>query len=254
MNQAIEIIREAGKMMLGSGQVPVYEKQGHANFVTQMDRDVQVFLIENLQRSYPQARFFAEEKENELMDDGAYFVIDPIDGTLNFIHKRSASAISVAWVENHKPLWGIIFDPYQNKLYTARKGEGAFENGKKMQVAATPFEKALTGFGTSPYRADLAKASMEYAYQFLRETADLRRGGSAAIDLCDVAAGRSDIFFELVLSPWDFAAGALIVEEAGGKIAQTDGSPLTFDKNCSVLAASDTCYEPAKAVFGGNNF
>lgn len=249
MDQAVKIIKEAGKMMLTDEGVPVFEKQGHANFVTQMDKDVQDFLIANLQKAYPKAKFFAEEKENQRMDEGAYFVIDPIDGTLNYIYKRSASAISVAFVQNRKPLWGIVYDPYQNKLYTAKKGEGAFENGKRMKVGQNPYEKALTAFGTSPYNANLAKESMLCAYRFLRETADLRRSGSAAIDLCDIAGGRSDIFFELTLSPWDFAAGALIVEEAGGIITQTSGSPLVYDQNCSLLAASAVCYHQAKAVF-----
>ena len=248
IHQVKKLVLEAGKMLLQDRPLEVFEKEGHGNFVTQMDKDVQAFLISNLQKNYPQVRFFAEEKENEPMDEGSYFVIDPIDGTMNFMRDRRASAISIGFIENRQPLWGIVYDPFQNRFFHAIKGEGAYENGKAITVATTPFKNALTLFGTTPYDGALAQKTMTIACQFLLQTADIRRNGAASLDLCDVASGRGDVFFELSLSPWDFAAGALIIKEAGGIITQVDGSPITFDQSCSAVAGSPLCYSRALEI------
>ncbi len=249
ISQVKQLMIKAGEMMVSSPQAKVFEKEGHGNFVTQMDKDVQSFLMEGLGKLYPDVAFFAEEKENDPMGEGKYFVIDPIDGTMNYMLKRQASAVSVALVEKREPVWGLVYDPYKKVMYQGIKGEGAYANGEKIKVGNRAFEKALTAFGTAPYESDLAEKTMAIALGFLRETADLRRVGAATLDFCDLATGKSDVFFELVLSPWDFAAGALIAAEAGAIVSQTNGEPLLYDRPTSLLAASPTCYQGALAIF-----
>lgn len=234
--------------MLSFDRFEVYQKEGHANFVTQADMEVQAFLLDKLHKAVPEAAFFAEEKENEALTDGLTFVIDPIDGTTNFMRRRRCSCISVALLKNKQPILGVIFNPYANELFDAEKGKGAFLNGKPIHVSSQGFENALVSIGTSPYDAELAKKTMRTAERFLLLAADLRRTGSAAIDLCDVACGRSDVFWEWKLSPWDFAAGALLVMEAGGMIGSPGKGTLSFGQRTPVLAANPLCYEKAEEL------
>ena len=242
------IILEAGDKMLGFDRPEVYQKEGHANFVTQADIEVQAFLMEKLAKAAPEAVFLAEEKENEALTDKLTFVIDPIDGTTNFMRGRKCSSISVALLENQKPVLGAILNPYTKELFHAEKGKGAFLNGQPIHVSDQEFSKALVSIGTSPYDSVLAGKTMKAAEKFLLAAGDLRRTGSAAIDLCDVACGRSDIYWELILSPWDFAAGALIVTEAGGLILSPGRGELRFDRRAPVLAANPLCIEQAKEM------
>lgn len=252
MNQTMiktieRIAREAGRQMTASEAAEVYTKAGHANFVTSCDLSIQRYLSEALGKLLPEAAFFGEETKNAPMGDGLTWVVDPIDGTLNFIHGRDASCIAIALLENKKPIVSAVYDPYRDAFYHARAGQGAFCGERRLRVATTPFERSVASFGTSPYNAEKADISMDIARRLLRGCADIRRVGSAELDLCDVAAGRSDLFFELVLSPWDFAAGALLVTEAGGRFHRLDGA-LRFDVPIGVLAATQPCFEPALAL------
>jgi myo-inositol-1(or 4)-monophosphatase len=248
LKNLLDIMLAAGEKMLGFDRPEVYQKEGHANFVTQADIGVQAFLMEELKKAVPEAAFFAEEKENEALTDALTFVIDPIDGTTNFIRGRKCSSISVALLENKEPVMAAILNPYTKELFHAEKGKGAFFNRQPIHVSRQGFTNAMVSFGTSPYDSVLASKKMRAAEKFLLEAGDLRRTGSAAIDLCDVACGRSDIYWELILSPWDFAAGALIVKEAGGLIGSPGRRKLSFDQKTPVLAANPLCYEQANEI------
>ena len=246
--QFAQLMRQAGTMLLDRSSFTVFEKEGHANYVTERDKEVQSFLMEGLAKILPEATFFAEEKENAALGSEPTFLIDPIDGTLNFMHGREASAISVALLENSQPIWGGIYQPYTGRLFHARRGDGAFCNDTPIHTANNPFHKGVTAFGTAPYNTELHPTTLRAAGLFLAETADLRRTGSAALDLCDVACGRSDVYWELMLSPWDYGAGALILTESGGMVSRADGSPLSFECPGTVLAASPACYEKALSL------
>jgi myo-inositol-1(or 4)-monophosphatase len=248
LKNMLHIILEAGDKMLGFDRPEVYQKEGHANFVTQADIEVQAFLMEKLAKAVPEAVFFAEEKENEALTDALTFVIDPIDGTTNFMRGRKCSSISVALLKNREPVLAAILNPYAKELFHAEKGKGAFLNGQPIHVSGQEFQKALVSMGTSPYDSVLAAKTMKAAEKFLLAAGDLRRTGSADIDLCDVACGRSDIYWELILSPWDFAAGALIVTEAGGMICSPGSGALRFDQKTPVLAANPICFEQAEKM------
>ena len=246
MKQKLQaIIREAGEIILNAEAFRVEAKEGHANFVTSVDEEVQRFLTEKLLALLPGSELIGEEQENAPLSDAPTWVIDPLDGTTNFIHNYHFSSVSVALLQNGRPVIGAVLQPYTGELYYAEKGKGAFLNDKPIHVSSTPIEQALVGFGTSPYEAELAEKSMQAALMFLRRSADVRRCGSAALDLAYVAAGRQDVFFELILRPWDYAAGALLVTEAGGCFAQPQLSGQNFGQTTAIMAANANCFETA---------
>ena len=240
------IAREAGRIILGFGEFRVEEKEGHGNFVTTVDCAVQDYLFAALTELLPGSRFIGEEQENEQLTDAPTWVIDPVDGTCNLIHNYRQSAVSIALLENQQPVLGAVYQPYTDELFFAVKGWGATLNGEKISVSQHPFDHALVCFGTSPYYPQLAEKSMKLALAFLLNTADVRRSGSAALDLASVACGRQDVYFEITLKPWDFAAGALLVTEAGGKLMMPfEDGDIRFDCSRGILVANALCAEPA---------
>ena len=216
-----------------------------ANLVTVYDTAVQEYLIRELLLAYPDARFLAEEQDNDpaVLSSPRCFIIDPIDGTANFIHGYRRSAISLAMLEHGEIVFGAVYDPYLFEMFTAERGCGALCNGEPIRVSDRTPEHAMTVFGPAPYYKDtLGAKTFTLAEALYRKTRDIRRSGSAALDLCYLAAGRCDIFFELTLSPWDIAAGILLIREAGGVITSLDGSPISLAGGSPVLAANPACY------------
>ncbi len=246
MKQELQaIIRQAGEIILNAETFRVEQKEGHANFVTSVDEEVQRFLIRELQKLLPDSCIIGEEQENDALTTSPTWVVDPLDGTTNFIHNYRFSAISVALLENSVPVAGVVYQPYTQELFYAEKGKGAFLNDQPIHVSSTPIEHALVGFGTSPYNVELAEKSMNAALHFLKHAADVRRCGSAALDLAYVAAGRQDVYFELILRPWDYAAGSLLVQEAGGCFAMPTLEKADYGQTTAVLAANPQCMKMA---------
>jgi len=234
-----EVVRECGKYILNADRsaIAIDSKAGPANFVTEYDKKVQDLLEENLMKIVPDAKFVGEEENSEkVTENGKYFVVDPIDGTTNFIKDYHVSCISVALIEDGKVQIGIIYNPYLDEMYWAQRGMGAYCNDKKIQVSDQPLSNGIVLFGTAPYYEELNQLSFQMAYDYFKQALDIRRSGSAALDLCAIAAGRAELYFELRLSPWDYAAGSLIVEEAGGIVTTVEGEVISLDKPCSVLA------------------
>ena len=243
------IAREAGRIILSHGAFDVEQKEGHANFVTTVDKGVQDYLSAALRKALPDSRFIGEEQENDALTDASTWIIDPVDGTTNLIHNYRQSAVSIALCEGGQPVLAAIYQPYTDEYFFAEKGRGATLNNTPIHVSATPYSRALVGFGTSPYNAALAQRSLDLALTFLTDCADIRRSGSAALDLAHVACGRLDVFFELSLSPWDYAAGALLVTEAGGQFMMPFSKEgLRFDQPQGVLAANAVCTEKVLTV------
>jgi myo-inositol-1(or 4)-monophosphatase len=247
----ISLLRRAGEIMLSAHEVSHNEgggvkvKPGTANFVTVYDVAVQEFLINAIKEEIPDAVFIAEEKENDsavLMGEHC-FIIDPIDGTTNFIHDYKRSSISLAMISRGETVFGAVYDPYLNELFHAEKGKGAYLNETPIHVSDREIGYAVVAFGTCPYYKDtLADNTFALAKDLFLVTSDVRRPGSAALDLSYVAAGRNDLFFELILSPWDIAAGALIITEAGGVITQGDGAPIDLSAPCPVFAGNPVAH------------
>ena len=245
-----EIVQEAGNLIKSIPRPQVYTKEGHANFVTEADMASQKFLIEHLTPLLPDAYFFAEEKEDNQLAPGWNWIIDPIDGTTNFIRDYKASTISVGLVKDGEGVLGLVLDPYRGELFTGIRGQGAFCNGTPIHVADVPTANALIAFGTAPYYQELKEATFAMAKEAAVRCGDLRRSGSAALDLCHVAMGRMDGFFELRLSPWDYAGSSVILREAGALIGTAPGREFSYQKPQTILAGAPKVYSVLEEIAG----
>ncbi len=235
----IAVAKDAGEIMLGAKRPKIMEKAGHANFCTETDEKIQAFLIERLKTMFPDAEFLGEEDGQDVffskMSKGYCFVIDPIDGTSNFIYDYRPSVISVGLLNNGKPYMAVVYNPYDDMLFSAVLGQGAFLNGEKIMSSEAPLKESLSVFGTAPYYTELQERSFDIAKKLLPLCVDLRRSGTAAWDMCCVAMGRCSLYFELKIQLWDYAAAALIAKEAGCTVTDVEGNELSFSGATSVL-------------------
>lgn len=245
IDDIIKVVKEAGQIMLGAQNIQggVVNKEGRANFVTKYDVEVQNFLFERLGNLYPTATFIGEEEEARNASGEYCFIIDPIDGTTNFIMDYSHSAISVGLMYHGQMVAGIVYNPYLEELFYAERGTGAYLNGKPLQITNLPLAEGLVAIGTCPYYRDKADVTFALSRKLYDQAMDIRRSGSAALDICYVAAGRIVLYFELLLSPWDYAAASLILNEAGGHISTIDGNELDYRKSCGVVASTPAAYQ-----------
>ena len=232
--------RTAAELILQAHGILAEAKTGRRDVVTEYDRRVQQTLISLLLEAVPNAHFFCEEMdEQDRLDEEQIFIIDPIDGTMNFVRGFHHSCISIGYMERGEILIGIVYNPYVGELFSAVAGCGATLNGMPIHVAEAGLADSIVCFGTSPYRPDLADQTFTMARKAFDAALDLRREGAAALDLCSVAAGRAGLYFELQLSFWDYAAGQLIIKEAGGICCRPDRSELLNDgSKCGVVAGS----------------
>lgn len=234
-----EVVKACGQLVLDAKRdnMHIDSKAGSANFVTEYDNLVQEELRKGLLAVVPDAFFVGEEGSSCVYNEqGKFFIVDPIDGTTNFIKDYRVSCISVALVCDGLIEVGMIYNPYMDELFWAKRGCGSYCNGRRLSVSKEPLSNGIVIFGTSPYDATLSEKSFKLAYEYFKKSLDIRRSGSAALDLCSIAAGRAELFFEMILQPWDYAAGVLLVEEAGGKVTTVEGGEISLDKGCSILA------------------
>lgn len=242
ISEITALVKECGRVIINADRekMAIDIKSGVADLVTEYDKNIQNQLEIGLKRILPEAKFIGEEgSSDKLSDDGYAFIVDPIDGTTNFVKDYRHSAISVALLKGREVVAGVIYNPYLDEVFSAIKGQGAFCNGKQISVSSTPLEKALILFGSSPYDKHLFPETVQIISEYFYKGLDIRRSGSAALDLCYVACGRADLYLELIVSPWDFAAGKLLVEEAGGVVTTLDGKPLSFEGKTSILAKNN---------------
>ena len=241
LEQIISIVREAGKIVLSAHDVAAqpHQKSSAADLVTDYDLAVENFLKENLPPLIPGSVFFGEEeKENVDPSRGWAFIVDPIDGTTNFVRNLQQSAISVALAKDGAVEYAAVLDPYKDEMFSARRGGGAFLNGRPIHVSERPLDQGVFGMGTALYKREYIAPTMRLTEQLFRRSCDFRRLGAAALDLCNVACGRLDLFFEYSLCPWDYAAASLIIAEAGGFTSTLDGRPLPITERCSCWASN----------------
>ncbi len=218
--------KEAGRIILQyfNGVFKVGHKEGVNNLVTEVDKLSEDRIIEVIRASYPSHTIISEEV-GELIQPSEYqWIIDPIDGMVNFAHGIPLCCVSIGLMHQGKLILGAVFNPMMNELFLAERGKGATLNGERIQVSAkSDFSKAclVTGF---PYKwPEAEEHPIKVFERFVLEGLPIRRLGSAALDLCWVACGRFDGFWEYNLNEWDVAAGYLIVQEAGGRITDFDG-------------------------------
>ena len=243
---AIEAALEAGHYLKRSvGKIKhVERKQGQeTNLVTEIDRKAEEMIIEKIRKRYQHHDFLAEESGAHEKKSDYKWVIDPLDGTTNFTHGLPIFCVSIGLEFQGEIILGVVYDPNLDELFTAKKGRGALLNNKPIKVSQTKqLNESLlvTGF---PYDIKSKTDSLLVHFEnFLKEGQAVRRLGSAALDLCNVAAGRFDGFWEHTLNPWDMAAGVLIVQEAGGRWTDLRGYPSTiYDKR--VLATNGLIHD-----------
>ena len=228
--------------MLGAKRPKIMEKSGHANFCTETDEKIQAFLIEQLSMILPEADFLGEEDGQDIftekMSKGYLFVIDPIDGTSNFIYSYRPSVVSIALLKDGRPCIGVVYNPYVKEMYYAVAGEGAYMNGERIMSSEAELSDSLAVFGTAPYYTELRDRSFELAKALMPECVDLRRSGTAAWDMCCVAIGRCGLYFELRIQLWDYAAAALIASEAGCILMDDKGGELSYTGATSCVCVS----------------
>ena len=251
MKEIEAIVREAGKMILEAhvGKAEIHAKTGPANFVTDYDVKIQKFLIEKLSAVLPDCSFFGEEdtaENQKKVGTGYTFFIDPIDGTTNFMFDYHNSCVSVGLSEPGKMIAGWVYNPYTDQMWTAAGGNGALLNGQKIQVIDGGLESGICAFGAARYNE--GDGIFDILPDLFSRSLSLRNGGSAAIDLCRVASGSNVGYVEMLLQPYDYAAASVIISEAGGVICQADGSRLTLDHGCSIVAGTKQAVEEIRTI------
>jgi myo-inositol-1(or 4)-monophosphatase len=236
---AIQAARKAGRVLQDRlGRTRRIDYKGAVNLVTEMDFRSERIIVSEIRRHFPGHAFLAEEKVQERTRSPFRWIIDPLDGTTNYAHGFPVYCVSIALEYGGEIILGVVYDPSREELFVAQKAKGARLNGRRLAVSKTSLlSKSLlaTGF---PY--DLRESpvnNFDHFRNFALRTHAVRRCGSAALDLCYVAAGRFDGFWEMKLGPWDLAAGSLIVAEAGGKLTNFEGLPLGLDGS-HVLASN----------------
>ncbi len=250
MDELIQLVKETKSIALDSKSAHNVSVKGLADFVTKVDTAIQEFMRSRLKDMYPDIQFMSEEKDNNDIDHtGKVWILDPIDGTTNLIHDFKMSAVSLGLVDNGVPVMGIVYNPFTDELFSARRGEGAYLNGAPIHVtSASNLSESLVIVGTSPYRKDLADVNFDIIKRLYIASEDIRRGGSAALDLCYLACGRAEGFFERNLKPWDYAAGVAILREAGGCVTDFAGNEPSYRVPSDILASNGIIHEEMKKI------
>jgi myo-inositol-1(or 4)-monophosphatase len=230
LNTAVKAARKAGGVILRASRdidLVKVESKRRNDFVTEVDRAAEAAVIGVLREAYPHHAILAEESGHTRGSQAEYqWIIDPLDGTTNFIHGVPQYCVSIGLLHKGVPTQAVIYDPNRNELFTASRGAGAFANDRRMRVSKRErINEALIGTGFPYSQVDSLERYLAMFRKVTLNCAGIRRPGAAALDLAYVAAGRFDGFWEMGLSPWDMAAGVLLVTEAGGLVGDFRGEP-----------------------------
>ncbi|MEW6733016.1 MAG: inositol monophosphatase family protein [Acidobacteriota bacterium] len=246
LNFAVSLAYEAGKILRDNfgREITINAKgEGYINLVTEIDLLSENFIKEQIASHFPKHQILAEEGGMTATASDYCWIVDPLDGTTNYAHGYPVFAVSIALARAGEPILGVVYDPMRDEIYVAESGAGATLNNRRIRVSETTqlAESLLvTGF---PYDIKTSpENNLNHFARFSLAARAIRRDGSAALDLCYTAAGRFDGFWEMKLGPWDAAAGALIVTEAGGYVTKFDGSPFDLYKG-ELLATNGLIHE-----------
>jgi myo-inositol-1(or 4)-monophosphatase len=243
------IAREAGALLMGyfAGHVTI-EYKGDVDLVTEADRASERLIVERLRRRWPEHGIIGEEGARSGPTAEYRWYVDPLDGTTNFAHGYPVFCVSIGLVRNatsekaDQLELGVLYDPTRNEMFSAARGQGATLNGKAIHVSKTKaLAESILGTGFPSHKRH-KNPNIHFYHQLTLRSHGLRRAGSAALDLANVASGRYDGFWEFNLNPWDTAAGALLVQEAGGLVTRFDGSPFRLDSR-EVLASNGVIHQ-----------
>ena len=242
--------RDHGRVVLEEAS-----EKARADYVSRTDLDAQDAALSVIRRRHPDHGILAEEDDTSLerrleaWDGGPLWVVDPLDGTANFLHGHPAYSASVAVAREGRPVAGAVVSGSTGERWWAARGEGAWKGGRRISVSRTrTLSRAMVGTGFPFKLLDELPVYLGQLDRVLRSSSGVRRNGSAALDLCLLAQGSLDAFWELILMPWDFAAGWILVEEAGGVITRLDGGPLTLADGPLLGASGPDLLEELGAV------
>jgi len=239
LEEAKSIAREAGDFLRAHAGMQIMEFKGAFDPVTKLDRESEQMITSRLKKAFPDHGILAEEGTAVQSKAGYCWIIDPLDGTTNYAHGLSAYAVSMGLTQDGKPVLGVIYAPQFDELFHAVAGGGAFCNDKPLHVSKEAnLERGFLATG-EPYavRKNL-DAHLRFFKNMVNRSLAIRRFGSASLDLCHVACGKYDGYWEAELKPWDAAAGILLVEEAGGKISDYRGNPYVLAESKTLLATN----------------
>jgi myo-inositol-1(or 4)-monophosphatase len=249
LDTAISIAREAGALLAEMYKMPLevsYKRP--ADLVTEADKRSEALIIKRLHQAFPTHAVISEEGGGQKIESDYCWHVDPLDGTTNFAHKFPVFCVTLGLVYRDEVIAGVVYDPTREELFTAEKGSGAFLNGQRLHVSknARLSESLLaTGFPPFDHRHDL---NIRLFLEFTHRSHGIRRAGSAALDLCSVAAGRFEAFWELRLNSWDKAAGALMITEAGGRVTTLRGEPQPVASG-EIFASNGLVHDEMLPVF-----
>jgi myo-inositol-1(or 4)-monophosphatase len=252
METAKYAAQEAGKIQLSffGKQKEIFHKSNEFDLVTNADKQSEEKIMSIIKENFPEHDILGEESgmhKKELKSEYLW-VIDPLDGTTNFAHNFPHFAVSIGLVKNEKIILGVVYDPFKNETFSAIKGEGAFLNGEQIKVTQIPdLRKSLLATGFPYFKEKTLEENLVYFKEFLYNAQAVRRPGSAALDLCYVAAGRLDGFWELNLAPWDVTAGVCIVREAGGKVTNFNSEDFTSEIR-NIIATNSVIHEQMQTI------
>jgi len=246
-NVALRAARQAGQIIVRAmDRIDKLEIEEKANndFVSNVDREAEAAIVELLHKTYPTHGILGEEQGTSYESDEFTWIIDPLDGTTNFLQGIPHFCVSIALQKGRQIEHAVIFDPVRNEAFSASRGHGAQLNGRRIRVSQrTRLQEAVLGTGIPPSVVPRhLDAYMDMLKDFTRICRGIRRAGSAALDLAYVAAGRTDGFWEIGLQPWDIAAGTLLVREAGGFVGDFHGGD-DFMRTGNIVAANPKCFK-----------
>ena len=245
LEEVIEIAKQAGKHVLNRDNTSIIEKEGVANFVTPTDIAISNYLSEELPKVLEGSKIISEEsKHNACYDEGLVWVLDPIDGTNNFIYELGLSVISIGLFSDGIPSMGVVYNPYRDEVYSGIRGKGAWWNGKRIRVNQnTAISQTMVMLETGSCNPRDKNATFAPLKEIFRDCIDYRVSGCSAMDICYVASGKVSAFFSELISIWDYAAALTILSEAGGKASRWDGSPLDHTVPGNILVTNGLLHD-----------
>lgn len=251
-----EFSRAAGEILLaGYSNHNKIQHKGEINIVTEVDERSEAYLLEQITTRFPEHQIIAEESGQRNGDPGHTWYIDPLDGTTNFAHGLPIFSVSLAYARDGEMALGVVYDPVNDEMYAAEKGQGAQLNGQPIHTGSQDtLSRSLLGTGFPYDRFTNPVNNLDNFAAFARQVQGVRRLGSAALDICYVAGGRLDGFWELRLFPWDMAAGVLIAQEAGAVVTKFNGKTDLLTPPHSIIAANPKLHEKMLAVLKDARF
>lgn len=238
----IDLVKEAAQFVFDDSLRSEINMKGAADYVTAVDLKISNFVKEKLSGLTPEIGFMSEEEDGEIAEKR--WILDPIDGTTNLVYGYNMSSVSLAYFNGKEVEFGVIFNPYNGDLFTSKRGEGVYYNGKKLEKPEDrELKNCLIEFGAGSTKKQFTDESFALGKEVFRNCLDIRRICSSALAIAYVAAGKINGYFERNIKPWDYAAATLMLEECGAKSSDWDGNPIQYERQSSYVCGTPKAYD-----------